>query len=247
MKRNKWLIVMTGLVGLAMTALPTPADAAAAIRFTVTGGGSLMQQATGGAVQFGVLTFNTSFTTADYNLVLNTSNTNYPGGVTGSLFTSVSLTSNKVGGLADLTVLAEVVDDKGTGSPADDTLIDFTSPIGNPLHVTTATSPNSPHNITGSQAVGSSIVNGVYVTTAPVLYNGLLLGATKTMNVASGATYTLANQLVFSGMKGPFNALGGQVSTTVAVPEPSSLALTGLVALGLGGFGVRRRLRGRAN
>jgi hypothetical protein len=239
MKRSKWLITMTGLLGLVMTTLPAPADAAVVVRFTVTGGGSATQTQIGTQIGTG-LNFISAFTTADYSLTLNTSNTNFPGGDTGSLFTSVSLTSFKTGLLSDLTVLAEVFDTV-TNQRAE-----FDLPNGSPLFVTTTATPNATNYGGGGTVVGTTIVNNVGVTTNPALYANLL-GKTNTASVNSGATYTLANEIVFSGLHGGFASLGGQVSSSVAVPEPSSMALTGLVALGLAGVGVRRRLRSRAN
>jgi len=118
----------------------------------------------------------------------------------------------------------------------------WTQPSGSPVLVTADTSTSSRVNWTGGTATTTTFFNA-----APVVTSGTLVLTSPTDQLAttvqpSTGTYTLGQQIDLVGASsiGLVNVTGTS-TVNALVPEPSTMALAGLGALGFIGFGLRHR------
>jgi hypothetical protein len=208
-----------------------------------------------------------SFTFGGYTGDIDTEVTNFPGAVDGHITTTINL-STVASGSADMTVKTEVIQALGyvpvgagngttsaTALGATDTtnvnaqpVGTWTSPSGSPVHVFAGFSTSSPADSgTGnaetvfdspptSSRPGTGVINSGNVALTAV---GALSGTTDR---PSTGTYSLAQIVTLSGASTSSGMVVDATSrVTSAVPEPSTMALAGLGALGFVSFALRRR------
>lgn len=229
---------VTTLVAAVAVMLGTSGRADAGLRLTLSTPGSATQQffSDTNALQ-------ANATIGGYSVVLSSVLTNFPGnGVFASLTNTLNIATN-AGPVNDLTVLVEVVTSPANaGSP----LAPFTNvPGGPPFQVRNNLTGSSGQSVTSGEGDMSTIVNGTSVNLNDVSLPGLI-DARNGGNVATPPSqFTLAQQLVISGL--PANVQPGDLGITAtsnvtAVPAPAGLLLlaAGAPALGVGAW-LRRR------
>jgi len=243
-RRLRTLTVALAAVAAVMIGGSKPASAD--ILLTVIAGG------TTDVTDFGSNTFaSQAIATIDgYNINVQTVVTNYPGAGVGSISTTVNI----LGAVTDsnpLTVIAELV------NPSTGNQLPWTSPSNPPnpnVAVSASTSFGASANTTSGTVTTTTYYDSPTVAAGPgtprVTSN--LSFATKTGYTGSPGpnqvilpvttNYSLAQKLVLTGIN--VGAIGfnfGGTSQVSPAPEPSAMALAGLGALGLVGYGLRRR------
>jgi len=168
--------------------------------------------------------------------------TNLPGLITGTLTTTTTINQVASSPVGPLTVLAQVVTPStvgnGSGGFTVGGLANFTSPTGTPLLLTNNNTAVGTSGNTAATFAGSSTANGV-TTSSTINVDAPQEGITTTTFSASG-TYTLQNRTVITGLQAGDTNVSFGVASTVAAPEPSTLA-TALVALPFVGLVALRR------
>jgi hypothetical protein len=244
MLRRKFL---TAALVATVAACVAPAAASAGFRITYsqTGGPTTVQTATGNDANF-------SASLGDYQIVLNTESTDFPGDPgsnTGNLTSTLSIkTVSGTGTAADLTITVQVVDDSDLT-----TLAGFTTP-SNPTQYIVADNVSNTFGAslhTGTLAM-QSIVNGtgVYMAGTDLTLPPPPGGASAAGFAAGGSPYTLQQQLFFTGLNLGINSGGLGVTATSTVwdsrdshaptvtPAPAGLVL---IATAVPFFGLLRR------
>jgi len=221
------------IAAVVVAALGASNRAEAALRLTLTAGGTTQQYFSTAAVPDAVTTGTVSID--GYTLLISSATTNFISGIGGggSLITSVQY-STGAGPISDLSILAEVV--AGTAVPTGSTALGvFTNLTGPAFLFTNVTGNGSSGNVTGT-----STSNGVNVTVGPLPIPGLVETVNQgTFNATGG--YTLSNLTVLTGIAANQATQGVQVRSTVtAVPEPATVAMA-LSALPLMGLVALRR------
>jgi hypothetical protein len=191
-----------------------------------------------------------------YDFIVHSSLSNHPGSGTGASLTQTLIVSDFFPGpglvLPTLTVTAAVIQDVA-GAPAGEvtgtpflgavnsaSLLLFTIPAGPTLRVTSDIGSTGP---TGGTVQNITTVNGVAVPSLAIPINSVT-DAEQTAVVANGPSgYTLTSQIVLSGVGAESVGVGITASSTAALtPEPGSLAIWSLGAIGLlVAVGRRRR------
>ncbi len=239
MRDSRFLFAPIGLALLFATS-----TAKADIRVTLSSGGAsetLTSTGTTNPSQFAGF-----FSVGGYNFTIQTAFTTPPasnGGV-GEL-ESTSIIGSATNATSPLTVTVQDINPNGT-------LATFGSSTPSSYNVQNAASVTSPSGTT-LLLQGSAQVNAANQAVASVglFMPGSTSGAASNnqqVNLVTG--YTLAQTYQLSMLSGNttgltvgFNTSISPVASPAAVPEPSSIVLTGLTAIGLGGFAFRRRLR----
>jgi len=170
---------------------------------------------------------------ATWNSLLIVASTNFPGGSNGNL-TQESITGAGSTGSGTLTV--NVVETGG-----------FTSPGGSGTQMNLQSNVSRSDGETGTTLTFQSFstdINNNSVSPGQQTFNPLV-GVNVSPNQVSvgfvrGATYPLSSTLTLTaGDSANINVNGS--TTVTAVPEPSTMAIAGLGALGMIGYGLRRR------
>lgn len=210
-----------------------------------------------------------TFTVGGYTGQIDTTITNYPGSPFIGFITTTLNMSSVTNGSPSLTATAMVIANvaaldptAGTGPLAGANLaavlaspqLVWSSPAISPVVVSADTSSSHNLTLTAGTATTTTYYNSPPVAAGPgtaAVSSGALTLASATEVFKStlkpnSGTYSLAQSIKLSGITG--NA-GGTVeglnvtgnSGVTPTPEPSTMALTGLGALGLAGYGLRRR------
>jgi len=204
-------------------------------------------------------TSNTGFTTSPslsiggasgYTDVGVTVTTNYTGSAISSLSTGVTLAPNTTTP-ESLTVQVQLVTPV---SPNTNNLL-WLLPSSTPVLVSAGSSFAPQTGATSGTVATSTYFNSTSSTTTtgltgtPVTSSTSIPGIsplnTSSMPNPSG-TYTLSNILTLSNFTVSSSAVGvsfsyGGTSSVSSIPEPSSMAIAGIGALGMIGYGLRRR------
>lgn len=210
-----------------------------------------------------------TFSIGGYTGQIDTSITNYPGDPSIGFITTTLNMSSVVNGSPSLTATVQVIANVAALDPTIGTgplagadlaaviaspLLAWTAPASSPVNVSADTSSSHNSTLTAGTATTTTYYDSppavVGPGTAAVTSGTLDLFAAgevfKDVLKPNAGTYSLSQSITLSGITG--NA-GGTVqllnvtgnSGVTPTPEPSSLALTGLGALGLIGYGLRRR------
>jgi len=234
-------------IGLGM--LGVPRTATADILVTVSSGTSSQTFDSGAGNN---TSFSTpSFTINGYDGQVNIVTTNYPGtSIVGSLATGVSFSSEPgTSGNPSLTVQVQLTN----GPPLQQNLV-WNLPSTNPVTVNSASAFNAQAGVTGGTDTVTTYFNSTSSTTTTGLTGTGPISATA-VGSASGlvsqsipnpapGSYTLSQTVVLTNL----TTLGTSIpvvysgtSSVVAIPEPSTMAIAGIGALGMIGYGIRRR------
>jgi len=258
-KRSLRLAAMAAALAIAVLGGSNRAEAALRLEITDTfsGASQTYYASSSNFISSGIA----PFTIGGYNLTFQSSLTNFPGTSVGTVTTSISITSTGVtgGAAAQFIVDVAVVNayaplDPGSApgvlvTGATETavrglsLLGFTSPVSNPLSVSSDVSASTGVNNPSGTIRNISSVNGTPIAslTRNIAGNSEALQTGFASN--PGGSYTVDQTTFIEGISSNTPAVGSLTSTTQigAVPEPTTvaLAISGLPILGL--YWARRR------
>jgi len=236
--RLKTIAMAVAVISVAMLGGSKPA--AADILMTISAGGSTQS--------YDFANNNQAFEVAqigNYSLNIETVVTNFPGTAqSGAISTTVNVTGLS-GAPQTLTVQVQLV------NPNNNDNLLWTGPTTNPVNVTAGTSFSTQSGISGGTVTTNTYYNSTNLSTTTGLG-----ASTTSANQAYGASpgfnsvvmgnpagsYTLSQTLTLSNLvESQNNSFNFGGTSSVLAPEPSSLAVAGLGALGMIGYGLRRR------
>jgi hypothetical protein len=177
------------------------------------------------------------------------------GGATAPLTVSVMVVNN-IAALDAMTSTPNAAISVTAAQLSTSVLSTWTGPSGTALVATANTSTSSEATTTAGTAATTTyfdsppLAGSPAVPGTPVVTSGTLMLAApgivlRNANVTGTGTYSLSQSVTVDGItdigNSPVNITGQSSISSVAVPEPSTLALAGLGALGFIGYGLRRR------
>ena len=243
------LAIAFAVVGAAVLVNPRTVSADILVTLTDgTGASATSQSFDFSSNQIAVMT---EASIGNYVIDLQTVVTNYPGNATiGEISTNVNILSTTgTGTLEQLTVQVQLVNYNST-SPSNSTNLLWSGPTYSPLSVT-AGSSFTPLNAQSGTVTTSTYYNSTSSMTTTGLgastvsaSSSVQAGSASGQNYVSlpnpAGSYTLGQTLTLTGLNSGASANFGGTSS-VAVPEPSTLTIAGIGGLGLIGYGLRRR------
>jgi len=232
------LKAMTAVAAVGMILLGGSQRAAADILITVSSGAST-QTADIASNAFGAAAFTS---VGGYSVTVQTVIANYPGSSNqGQISTTVNV-GTFVPGSANLVTTVQLVN-PGTGNN-----LVWNSPGSSPVNVSAATSFTSQVGVTAG-----TVTTATYYSSPP-LTSGIGAATVSqatgpgsgtppaVVSASNSGTYSLSQTVTLSGAVSTASSFNfGGTSSVTAVPEPSSMAIAGLGALGMIGYGLRRR------
>ncbi len=241
MIRNPLKAMAIAVAAVGMIVLGGSQRAAADIFITVSSGGSTQTYDATSSNTFALTSFSG---VGGYSLTIQTVITNFPGtGNQGQISTTVNVGSFTAGS-GPLVTTVQLT------NPGGATNLTWTGPASSPVTVSAAASFTTQVGVTAGTVTTATYYNsppltsglGAATVSASAPYGS---GTTPISTSASNAgTYTLSQQITLAGAvstASAFNFGGTSSVSAVAVPEPSSMAIAGLGALGMIGYGLRRR------
>jgi hypothetical protein len=243
MRQLPTLAMAVAVVGAAALGIPGAASADILVTLTDGTGGSAISRTydLGSSNTVGVL----NHSIGSYTVNVDTVITSYPGGPAGGqISTTVNIETLGSGGkLENLSVTVQLE------NPSNNHNLMWSSGSSDPITAVTASSTlvNQSHLVSGTVAVGTyynspGLMTGLGSSTVTAS-NGVNGANSNVVYLPGTAPYTLSQTITLSGV----NVSGQSIfstsatSSAVAAPEPSSLAIASLGALGLIGYGLRRR------
>jgi hypothetical protein len=232
------LLAITAMVGVLALGMATPARAALDIAISTTNNPPLIP---GDVVATGANTGPVSFTgnVGGFHIETLASSSNSPGSPTlAALFGSdTTITNNN-------TTTATIYITLGAQG--------FTSPVAPPTlqllsHVGGTVPVADPSNLLTFQSIlnTSNVQNATTGITTPAQHPGITGGSfssdASTPITSLSGTYSLTEYFAITLSPGSIFNFSSSTTLTRVVPEPSTTALAGLGALGLIGYGLRRR------
>jgi hypothetical protein len=220
----------------------------------------LITVSAGGATSTFDFASNTSAATSafnidGYNTTVHTVVTNYPGSpALGSITTTVNVGSTTGTPSSPLTTTVQLVSPgPNTGSPFTNPLLTWTGPSTPSVLVSSGASFTGNITTTSGAVTSTTYYNSPPASTFSTSTAGpsgsqpTPTGASTvgTATFANTGAYTLSQVLTLTGLNAGAAAFNFGATSTVSpvasVPEPSTMALAGLGALGLISYGLRRR------
>lgn len=209
--------------------------------------------------------FQTNFTVGEYSGTLDQQSTNYAGTPNiGRMSTAVTLeTVNVPNGQTapNLTVQVYVINaitGLSTGQVtynqvSSATLASWSLPTQNPLTVNASTTVNGQSGVSPTGSAYTTTYYNSPTTTSPssstavvasnsVTFTTSTTGSgTSSVVLGNSGGYNLGQELVISGVNNQVGGFSITGNSSVTGPEPSTMALAAIGALGFAGYGIRRR------
>jgi len=245
-RRLRTLAMAVATIGTAMFWGSSPAVADILVGVTDGGGATTYYDAASNTAAVVI------FSVGSYTGAIDVQTTNYPGaGGQGQISTTVNITNVSSSPAETLAIQVQLVS-SNAGATSQNLL--WSNPAGTP--VTAAASASLVANGDTGTVTTTTYYNSTSSTTTtglgPAVVSSTVPGGNTSGNLPNPATtYTLSQTVVLSGLTigAPPATSSPTISGTsaiagpalAAVPEPSSLAIAGIGALGLIGFGLRRR------
>ena len=205
-----------------------------------------------------------AFSLGGYHLDIDTVVDSFPGiggigtisttiDILGSVTSSIPLTTTVmlVSSFTGVSGTVGTAGAPGSGSLSDP-LLTWTSPSSTPVTVGSGTSfATNPGTVTSGLASSTTYFDSppaaTFLTSTPLVSSSqnntnTTGNSANTLSAPDAGTYSLSQQVTLTDINiGAQSFNYGMTSSVTAVPEPSTMAIAGLGALGLIGYGLRRR------